>query len=468
MDRREFLRYATVLTYGGAKALATSSRVSKGPADLTLQIGSVKQEIAPGFVYTTTAYSRSAPGPVVRLQQGVPVTVEIINALEFDEFAHWHGLSVPVALDGTMEEGSRMIPAHGSLRYTLVPQEPGTRYLHSHTMSIAPHLDRGTYSGQYAMVYVEPKGNTGHYDQEFFLVTHEWGPSLVSQTGDGSDDDDQANGPFFAIPESSMEVEYDIGSINGHALGYGEPLRVKEGQSVLLHLLNASATATQQLALAGHDFLVKALDGNPVPAEQRVGVLQLGPGERISALVEMHNPGVWILGAVSDNDREIGRMGIMVEYAGKGGDPQWIRPPEPPSDYTIFGEHSPQEQLPPERILPMVIDRIAPGRDGIEKWTINGEPYNGKPTRLHAGQRYRLAFQNHTDDDHPVHLHRYSFELTRVNGRTTSGIRKDVVMLNRGGQLDVDFTPEATGLALFHCHQQMHMENGFKKLFEVV
>jgi FtsP/CotA-like multicopper oxidase with cupredoxin domain len=342
-------------------------------------------------------------------------------------------------------------------------------------MSSAANLDRGTYSGQYAMVYVEPKQNLGAYDQEAFLVTHEWGPSLVPRAGDGIDDDDQANGPLLKIPRSTMEVEYDIGSVNGRALGHGEPLQVREGQRVLVHILNASATATQRLALAGHSFLVIALDGNPVPVPQPVEVLELGPGERISGVVEMRNPGVWIFGAVGDNEREVGRMGTVVEYAGKTGNPQWIRPPNPPWDYVIFGEPAAhlgelaaQVKLPPEQILPMVIDRVAPDADGIEKWTINGEEYVPKPTRLHVGRRYRLAFQNRTDDDHPVHLHRYSFELTRVHGRTTSGIRKDVVMLARNGRLDVDFTPQTTGRALFHCHQQMHMDNGFKKLFEVV
>jgi FtsP/CotA-like multicopper oxidase with cupredoxin domain len=434
---------------------------------VTLRIGPITQEVAPGFVYKTTAYNGSAPAPVVRLRQGVPVTVEIINTSGLDELAHWHGLSVPVAIDGTMEEGSQMIPAKRSLRYTLIPQEPGARYLHSHAMSSPPNLDRGTYSGQYAMVYVEPKNDPGAYDQEFFLVTHEWGPSLVLQTS-GGEEAEEDNGPLAMLPESSMEVEYDIGSVNGRALGHGEPLRVREGERVLIHILNASATATQKLALAGHTFLVIALDGNPVPQPQPVEVLQLGPGERISALVEMHNPGIWILGAVDDDEREVGRMGTVVEYAGKTGQPQWIRPLKPPWDYTIFGERAAQVDLPREQIVPMVIERVIPGADGMEMWTINGQKYDGTRTRLHAGRRYRLAFQNHTDDDHPVHLHRYSFELTRVHGRTTSGIRKDVVMLNRNGLLEVDFTPEVTGLALFHCHQQMHMDNGFKKLFEVV
>lgn len=468
-NRREFLtNSATWLACQATRAMTAKAGLQQPAPDLSLHIGHVRQQVAPDFVYNTTAYNGVAPAPVIRLRQGIPTNIEIVNETEHDELAHWHGLSVPVTIDGTMEEGSQVIPAGGRIRYTLTPEDPGTRYLHSHAMSNPPKLDRGTYSGQYAMVYVEPRRDPGNYDQQFFLVTHEWGPSLVSRVSDGSEEAEEDNSPLAMLPESSMEVEYDIGSVNGHALGQGEPFRVKEGQRVLFHLLNASATATQQLALAGHVFRVIALDGNLVPRPERVEILQLGPGERISAQVEMQNPGVWVLGAVGDNDREVGRMGTVLEYAGKNGPAQWIAPPQPPWDYTIFGEHLPQTSLPPERILPMVIDRVAPGAAGIEKWTINGESYGGTPTRLQAGQRYRLAFENRTDDAHPVHLHRYSFELTRVHGRTTSGIQKDVVMLDRHGRLEVDFTPEAPGLALFHCHQQMHMDNGFRKVFEVV
>lgn len=468
-NRREFLKHsATLLACQATRAAAAMSSLPQHPADLTLRIGYITQEIAPGFVYKTTAYNGFAPASVIRLRQGIPATVEIINETKSDEFVHWHGLPVPVPLDGTMEEGSRMVPAAGRIRYTLTPEEPGTRYVHSHAMSDPPKLDRGTYSGQCAIVYIEPKREAGSYDRQFFLVTHEWGPSLVSQTSDADEEAEEDIGPMAMVPQSTMEVEYDIGSVNGRALGHGEPLRVREGERVQFHLLNASATATQRLALAGHVFLVIALDGNAVPRPQRVEILQLGPGERVSALVEMRNPGNWILGAVGRNDREVGRMGAVVEYAGKSGTPQWIALPQPPWDYTIFGEHVPQTSLPQERILPMAIDRVATGEGGMDKWTINGEDYDGVPTRLQSGERYRLVFQNRTDDDHPVHLHRYGFELTRVHGRTTSGIQKDVVMLDRNGSLEVDFTPRATGLALFHCHQQMHMDKGFKKLFEVV
>ena len=52
-------------------------------------------------------------------------------------------------------------------------------------------------------------------------------------------------------------------------LGHGEPIRVKQGERVLFHVLNASATEIRSLALPGHIFRIVALDGNPVPDASR-------------------------------------------------------------------------------------------------------------------------------------------------------------------------------------------------------
>ena len=114
------------------------------------------------------------------------------------------------------------------------------------------------------------------------------------------------------------EVGYELFGINGKMLGHGDPIRVKQGERVLFHVLNASAGEIRSLALPGHVFRVVALDGNPVPTPADVPVLWLGTAERISAIVEMNHPGIWVMGDLADDDRRHG-MGIVVEYAGPEG-----------------------------------------------------------------------------------------------------------------------------------------------------
>ena len=65
----------------------------------------------------------------------------------------------------------------------------------------------------------------------------------------GDDADDRFKGP------KGYEVGYALFSINGRMLGHGEPIRVKAGERVLFHVLNASATEIRSLALPGHTFL---------------------------------------------------------------------------------------------------------------------------------------------------------------------------------------------------------------------
>lgn len=81
---------------------------------------------------------------------------------------------------------------------------------------------------------------------------------------------------------------------------------VKAGERVLFHIVNGSATEIRSLALPGHSFDVIALDGNPVPTPARAPVLWLGTAERISAIVEMNHPGVWVMGDLADDDRTKG------------------------------------------------------------------------------------------------------------------------------------------------------------------
>jgi FtsP/CotA-like multicopper oxidase with cupredoxin domain len=75
-------------------------------------------------------------------------------------------------------------------------------------------------------------------------------------------------------------------------------------------------------------------------------------------------------------------------------------------------------------------------------------------------------FDNQSDEAHPVHLHRHTFELTRFAGRATAGVRKDVIVVPAMKQVEVDFTANNPGPTLFHCHQQLHMDYGFMTMVQ--
>jgi FtsP/CotA-like multicopper oxidase with cupredoxin domain len=473
-SRREFLRTtaaaAAGVLVGGHPAGAWAPEAnpvalprSGRAADVTLRIGTVLVESAPNRILSTIGYNGSAPGPLIRLKEGVPTSVEITNDTDTTEFVHWHGQIIPADVDGAPEEKSLSVPPHGTLRYTLVPRPTGFRWVHSHVRAMAD-LHKSLYTGQFAPVYIEPKSEPGRYDREVFLVSHEWEPYFNAEKeeegGEGERDPRQGK----EQEHNGLEVGYRTYTLNGKMLGHGEPVRVREGERVIFRILNASATEGLELALPGHTFEVVALDGNPVPTPRPVPVLSIGTAERVDAIVTMNHPGVWILGSPDDQDRRRG-MGIVVEYAGRSGAPQWVQPPKSEWDYTIFGTARPVPA--PDQVIAMVFRKIPGGKGGFNRWTINGETFEeSTPIPIHQGKRYRLVFDNQSDDLHPVHLHRHSFELVDVEGKRTAGVMKDVVQVRVHKKVTVDFVADNPGLTLFHCHQQIHMDYGFMRLLE--
>jgi FtsP/CotA-like multicopper oxidase with cupredoxin domain len=444
MNRRQFLELmGGAACWDAASRLAAQQSPPLSPADFTLRISPVELEIAPGRIIKTTGYNGSSPGPVLRLQEGKPVTIEVQNETSDQEFVHWHGLFVPSDVDGVGDEGTPAILAHGKQRYSFVPRPSGTRWYHTH-VSAGRDLKRSTYSGQFGVLYIEPKNEPGDYDAEIFLTLHGWDPYLSTMGDD----------------EGFLEVGYKSYSINSHALGSGEPIRVQKGQKVIFRIVNSSATLPHRLALSGHSFTVLNLDGNPVPVSRTVDVLELGPAERVDALVTMNRPGVWILGELDDKIRDAG-LGTTVEYANQKGPAQWLAPAITPWDYTIFGRAA-SAPAPDVEVIPLVFRSKFAGNRWVQHWTINGKSYpKTDPILVKANQKYRLRFDNQSDEAHPVHLHRHSFELTKVAGKPTAGILKDVVMVPARNQVEVDLLADNPGPSLFHCHMQLHMDFGF-------
>jgi len=485
-SRRAFIR-----TVGLASGLAALSpqlafpgamSQSQSAPDYTLRIQATALEIAPKRIVSAITYNGQFPGPLLRFKEGQAVTVDVFNNTDTPEQLHWHGQFLPTDVDGAAEEGTPYIPAHGMRRLNFTPAPSGFRFYHTHNRAGA-NLSAGQYSGQVGPVYIEPKSSPGDYDREIFLTLKEFEPAfsrggdmdmnfLAPATRNKSLEDAGESAMKASLAKGmpdGFEVGYNAFTINGRMLGHGDPIRVKSGERVLFHILNGSATETRSLGLPGHTFEVVALDGNPVPNRAKVPVLWLGTAERISALVTMNHPGVWILGDLADDDRHHG-MGIVVEYANQKSKPVWTAPPPFKWNYLRFAKPG-AAASPPDETIDMLFAKQNAAHEGFNLWTINGTAFpmseNPVPASFHLkeGKRYRLRLRNQSDDIHPIHLHRHSFELVSIAGVPTSGILKDVVMLGGYQEAEIEFLANNRGLTLFHCHQQLHMDFGFMTLF---
>jgi FtsP/CotA-like multicopper oxidase with cupredoxin domain len=474
MDRRRFLHSGSMALGSGLAAASLGShplRAAGYPTpptkpDYTLKIQPCSIEIAPGVVVKTTAYNGQVPGPLLRLREGVPVTIDVTNTSANPDIVHWHGLAIDSLNDGAMEEGSPMIAPGATLRYTYTPRPSGTRWYHTHAGAGAD-LTQGTYSGQFGFLLIDGAPDPGHYDQEIFLAIHHWGPSFVPMV-----DTMRAASANHPLTTGS-DVGYQYATINQHMLGAGEPIRVKQGQRVLMRLLNASATENVVLALPGHTFKVIAMDGNPVPNPASVGVLSLAVAERVDAIVEMNAPGVWVLGSTLAEARKMG-LGVAVEYAGKTGAPVWTDPAPAKWDYAQFAATS-SSGTPapaPDDTVTLTFRDIGPQKGSkfdarFDVWTINNKSWpDVDPIQVAKGKRYRLLLRNGSGDQHPIHLHRHTFEVAQIGRTQLSGLRKDVINVMPLETVAVDFTADNPGDTLIHCHQQLHMDYGFMQIIK--
>ena len=455
VDRRSLLKFAAAFPVAGAvpHMLPAADNPPFGQADHTLRIAPLSLELAPGKTIKTTGYNGQVPGPLLRLREGRPVTINVINDAGYPDLVHWHGLYVPAVEDGATEEGSPIIPVGQSRLYSYTPKPAGTRWYHSHAMAMTD-LNRSTYSGEFGFLIIEPAaGEAGRYDREVLLAARHWDGEWVSMQ-------DIHKGP---PPNNGLEVMYHAATLGQRMLGYDEPIRVRQGERVLFRLLNASATMGVSLALSGHKFTIIALDGNPVPNPATADIVKLDVAERADVIVEMNNPGIWVFGSTDDDDRNMG-MGTVIEYENRQGQPQWLLPREAAWSYAAFARKIPAEAA--DATVKLTFEKVPGGRGGYNRWTINGKswPDTNPLFAVEEGKRYRLVMNNNSGDTHPVHIHRHTFEVTKVGDVSISGLMKDTISMPRYSTTEIDLVADDPGPTFFHCHHQDHMDEGFAAL----
>jgi len=133
VSRRSFLKTAGVVAGSALVAPVVAQMPASvnqgegtspdsGKADYTIRIAATPIEIAPNKIISVTTYNGQFPGPLLRFKEGQRIVVDLVNDTDTPEQLHWHGQLVPVDVDGSAEEGTPYIPAHGKRRISFVPQ----------------------------------------------------------------------------------------------------------------------------------------------------------------------------------------------------------------------------------------------------------------------------------------------------------------------------------------------------------
>ena len=418
--RRAFLKLAGLAALGTSlESLAgAAARPGALPAPThSLCIRAAQVELAPGHAITTTTYDGQLPGPPLRTAVGQRVIVDVHNETSTAERVSWHGQ------DMALDEAS-LVPPHALRRMEFTPTRPGLYFYHSGRIAAAD-LQAGLYSGQAGALLVEPRNHPGRYDHEWIVVLKECEP-------------------FIRRTRRGCEVGYRSLTVNGRTLDPGNRLRVKAGHRVLLHVVNASATEPRTLALPGHSFEVTALNGCAVSSPARVTALHLNPAERVSALLDIVQPAGWVLRDRFDAMR---------------------------NDYPVgCGQRGSAMAREPDATVELVLTRHDAARSGFSRWSINGTSFSSadpRPAlRVQYGLRYRLRIRNTSDEVIPVHLQRHRLEVARASGSRMAGLSQDVVTIGAEGLLEVDFTADNPGPALFYCTRQLHRDFGLMALLD--
>jgi multicopper oxidase len=423
---------------------------------------------APGVVAPDAiGYNAMIPGPPLRVRYGQRVRVEYLNQSSLQTSVHWHGMMLPNAMDGVAGVTQPPVLQGGRFTYEFAPSPPGTRWYHDHAGKLA------ILHGLFGMFIVEdPRDEPA--DVEYAVVFHDV-PDMRSVaaammgTSRAPMIDPMGSPEMLQMkPGDKMgdEVNYLAHCINGATYPHTTSLKVKVGDRVRLRILNASATQTRYVRLAGHRLRVTHADGNPVPQPVEFDALRIGVAERYDAWFEVSKPGAWLLQGLSSDPLAFQQAMVVYtegnEKSAPLSSPQWVDG----VDYVTYEKLAGgfQSTVDDSGVAIRRAFTLGGGAWGSPRWTINSATWpNVPPISANRNDRILVHFKNTTDMDHPMHLHGHRFSIVEVDGKALAHpLAKDVSLVRaNNGTLSWIFDANSfPGRWLLHCHNEIHMMDG--------
>ncbi|MDP1719417.1 MAG: multicopper oxidase family protein [Candidatus Nanopelagicaceae bacterium] len=415
-----------------------------------------------GRIARTWAYGNILPGKIIRVNKGDRVKVNFKNKLPVPTSVHWHGLAIRNDMDGVPGVTTPEVQTEKNFNFDFITPDAGTYWFHPHS---GTQLDRGLY----APFIVDDPNEPLNYDREWILILDDWtdgvgkNPDQIFAELKNSSAGGMDMGGMDMGGMDAGDVAYPMHLINGRPNNDPETLFAKPGERIRLRIINAAADTIFHVALSQHSMSVTYTDGFPVKPSE-VTLLQIGMGERYDAVVTLKD-GIFPLVAQAVGKSQHVRA-LIRTASGRVPSADFL-----PSELNAIPlrvetlKATDAVRLPskkPDRIQ----DLILTGSMNPYIWKINGRTYDQtKALTIRENEMGRLRIRNMSMMPHPIHLHGHTFQLGNAGG---SGARKDTVLLQAMGSIDVDYPATNPGKWMIHCHNAYHAEAGMMTRLEYI
>jgi FtsP/CotA-like multicopper oxidase with cupredoxin domain len=418
--------------------------------DYELIAAPVDVELVPGHHTPAWAYGGQAPGVELRCRQGERLRVRFINKLDVPTTIHWHGIRLPLAMDGVPYVSQAPVLPGEYFDYNFITPDAGSFWYHPHT-SGSEQLGRGLVGA----LIVEEREPTG-FRHDHTLNLKSW---HVDAQGSFTD---------FSVPREAARggTPGRLSTVNGQ---HAPTLDLPAGQVVRLRILNLDNTLTYRLNLPGAEARIYALDGNPVEPRPLGEEYWLGPGMRIELGLKVPAAGVVL--PLRNGPLRLATLRAIASAEAAG---QW--PPALPANPIAEPDLATAETLSFNFEWAGALSvGVAQGANHTF-WQINGQAWDiddktcaDRPiARLQLGKSYVFELRNLSQYQHPIHLHGMTFKVLDSSRKQIIPYFTDTYLLGKNERARVALVADNPGVWMFHCHVIDHMETGLMASIEVV
>jgi FtsP/CotA-like multicopper oxidase with cupredoxin domain len=492
--RRQFLQAAgiggigllTPLSFTGIAAADESAPWFKNPLRLPsvlegrvhgdervidLSLGYGTSEFFNGQPTPTVGINGAYLGPVVRVQRGDNVKLNVTNRLSEPSTLHWHGLNLPAAMDGgphqVIEPGKTWISTFKIL------QDASTQWYHSHTYH---RTGIQVYFGLAGLFYIDDPGSSA------LNLPSDYGIDdipLVLQ--DRSFNQDGSFRYASSMHDRMMGMMGQFMLVNGTAFA-----RFKAQKRLnRLRILNGSNARIYNLEFDDRrEFLQIATDGGLLEAPVAMRNIVLAPGERAEVLVEFtpgkdvmmrHKPlprragsGTAMMGMMAANDRPFEIMRFQAPHGSSESaniPSRLIEPRQWSANDIARTRHFTLN-------MRMGMGMMRGGGFGI-----NGRSMDMRriDARVPLGDVEVWEIYNDSPMAHPFHIHNTQFRILDRDGQPPMANEqgsKDTVLVYPGEKVRIiiqfENYSDALSPYMFHCHILEHEDAGMMGQFVVV